>query len=391
MLVANARMYTLERATGAAWRKLLEWVAYVAGVPMRYELHAAPAPLDALWRRPDLGCALMCGYPFATWHDASVASPGAACRGGAAQRRAGRTLAVPYRARRRRPQRHRAARRSAGAAPGVHDARFAERLPGRTRVGCRARARHAGGRWFGATVGPLVTPRARRRGGARWRGRRRAAGRLLARVAAPPRARDRAAAACRRIHRVDADAAVRVQRHAGAGDPYAPRHRAGRRGPHVGPRAGTRHVGAGRHRTRRRGRTTRSWPRVRAPRTTSAILCCNDPDRSPPCCASLFVLSRPVRRRAGPRAGHVSGPRAAHHRAVPAGRARRRAGAHRGRAAHAVARPGGRGGEQARRGGQHRHGARRQGGRPTATRSRWRRSAISRCRRTSIRSCPTIR
>ena len=59
-------MYSLDMATAAAWRTLLEWVAARAGVRCDVVEHAAPQSLATLWSRPDLGCAFMCGYPFAT-------------------------------------------------------------------------------------------------------------------------------------------------------------------------------------------------------------------------------------------------------------------------------------------------------------------------------------
>jgi ABC-type phosphate/phosphonate transport system substrate-binding protein len=157
MLIANARMYAVESSTDAAWRELLAWVARAADVPLRYEPHAAPAPLDALWRRPDLGCALMCGYPFATWHDAAIArphllaAPVPACAGPeGAMYRTGIVV-----------------RDDSGITTpdGLRGCRFAFTTPG-SQSGYQAarewiaeRALAAGGRWFGATVGPLVTPR----------------------------------------------------------------------------------------------------------------------------------------------------------------------------------------------------------------------------------------
>jgi ABC-type phosphate/phosphonate transport system substrate-binding protein len=158
MLITNARMYTLERATGAAWRKLLAWVGDVAGVSMRYELHAAPAPLDALWRRPDLGCALMCGYPFAAWRDANVPRPALLA------------AAVPRNAEPEGRSRYRTAlvvaSRSAIARPeDLQGTRMAFTTPDSqsgyqaVREWAAVRAASAGGRWFGETIGPLVTPR----------------------------------------------------------------------------------------------------------------------------------------------------------------------------------------------------------------------------------------
>ena len=36
-----------------------------AGLSYRYERYPAPQPMEVLWRRRDLGCVLMCGYPIA--------------------------------------------------------------------------------------------------------------------------------------------------------------------------------------------------------------------------------------------------------------------------------------------------------------------------------------
>src|SRR5437899_2037129 len=65
-MIANARMYAIDATTTAAWRDLLEWVGRQAGVPFDIIEYPAPQPLPGLWNRPDLGCAFMCGYPFAT-------------------------------------------------------------------------------------------------------------------------------------------------------------------------------------------------------------------------------------------------------------------------------------------------------------------------------------
>ena len=70
-MIANARMYAVTPAVADAWRALFAWVAARARVELDYVDHAAPLPLDALWRRADLGCAFMCGYPWATWPDAA--------------------------------------------------------------------------------------------------------------------------------------------------------------------------------------------------------------------------------------------------------------------------------------------------------------------------------
>ena len=76
-LVANARMYAVTPAARDLWQKLLEWAGKAAEVPLVHVEHAAPAALEALWARDDLGLAFMCGYPFArtTQSMQAVAAP----------------------------------------------------------------------------------------------------------------------------------------------------------------------------------------------------------------------------------------------------------------------------------------------------------------------------
>jgi len=68
-MIANARMYALNDTVAAAWRRLFEWIADDAQVSLDVIAHPPPQPLGDLWRRDDLGCALMCGFPWATWRD----------------------------------------------------------------------------------------------------------------------------------------------------------------------------------------------------------------------------------------------------------------------------------------------------------------------------------
>ncbi|MBV8745424.1 MAG: PhnD/SsuA/transferrin family substrate-binding protein [Xanthobacteraceae bacterium] len=60
-LFANARMYSVTPAVAQAWRGLLTWVLARAALPWSVLDYPAPRPLNALWQRDDLGCALMCG------------------------------------------------------------------------------------------------------------------------------------------------------------------------------------------------------------------------------------------------------------------------------------------------------------------------------------------
>ena len=64
-LIANARMYAVTPQVEAAWHTLIERVAVLAGLRFEYMPYPAPQPLDDLWKRPDLGCVQMCGYPIA--------------------------------------------------------------------------------------------------------------------------------------------------------------------------------------------------------------------------------------------------------------------------------------------------------------------------------------
>jgi ABC-type phosphate/phosphonate transport system substrate-binding protein len=72
MRVANARMYSATPEAAAAWRTLLEWVIADAGVAQAVIDYPPPQPLPALWRREDLGCAFMCGFPLAADPQAHV-------------------------------------------------------------------------------------------------------------------------------------------------------------------------------------------------------------------------------------------------------------------------------------------------------------------------------
>ena len=63
-MIANARMYSVNTATAAAWRTLLAWVLARAGVAGTVIEYPAPQPLPTLWARSDLGGVFMCGYPF---------------------------------------------------------------------------------------------------------------------------------------------------------------------------------------------------------------------------------------------------------------------------------------------------------------------------------------
>ncbi|MDB5363706.1 MAG: ABC-type transport system substrate-binding protein [Rhodospirillales bacterium] len=64
-LVANARMYSVAPGAAAAWAALFGWLADAAGRRLDILDHPAPAPLETLWARDDLAAVFMCGWPFA--------------------------------------------------------------------------------------------------------------------------------------------------------------------------------------------------------------------------------------------------------------------------------------------------------------------------------------
>jgi ABC-type phosphate/phosphonate transport system substrate-binding protein len=63
-VIASARLYEWAPSLTTAWRRLLEWTAARAGVVLDV-LDSRSISLDELWRRDDLGCVFMCGYPWA--------------------------------------------------------------------------------------------------------------------------------------------------------------------------------------------------------------------------------------------------------------------------------------------------------------------------------------
>ncbi len=64
MLIGCTRMYNATPAVAGLWRELLEGAARRADVPLEVIEYPAPAPLDALWARRDMGAVFMCGWPF---------------------------------------------------------------------------------------------------------------------------------------------------------------------------------------------------------------------------------------------------------------------------------------------------------------------------------------
>ena len=58
-------MYNLVPQAKAAWTRIFDWVSREAEVPLEIIDYAAPAPLEDLWARDDMGCVFMCGWPYA--------------------------------------------------------------------------------------------------------------------------------------------------------------------------------------------------------------------------------------------------------------------------------------------------------------------------------------
>ncbi|HEV2685534.1 MAG TPA: PhnD/SsuA/transferrin family substrate-binding protein [Actinomycetota bacterium] len=155
-LVANARMYAIDASVGARWRELFAWIAKRAEIPLEPIEHRAPAPLEALWRRTDLGAAAMCGYPLATWSDDSrpvpIAAPAPSPEPFAGRAVYWTDIVVRTDSPFERDD------DLAGSRFGwtAEDSQSGYQAP-RRHFAARALAR--GGRFFASTVGPLVTPR----------------------------------------------------------------------------------------------------------------------------------------------------------------------------------------------------------------------------------------
>jgi ABC-type phosphate/phosphonate transport system substrate-binding protein len=61
---ANARMYSVTPVASRRWIDLFDWLARKSGVDLAAVDHGFPAALPDLWRRPDLACGFICGFPF---------------------------------------------------------------------------------------------------------------------------------------------------------------------------------------------------------------------------------------------------------------------------------------------------------------------------------------
>jgi ABC-type phosphate/phosphonate transport system substrate-binding protein len=71
MMFMNARMYSVSAATRTAWTEVFEWVNRNSGLaPMMWLHHDPPLLISDMWRRNDLGCAMMCGLPTSLRHPA---------------------------------------------------------------------------------------------------------------------------------------------------------------------------------------------------------------------------------------------------------------------------------------------------------------------------------
>jgi ABC-type phosphate/phosphonate transport system substrate-binding protein len=63
--LVNARMYAVTDAARAAWQRIFARLAERTGIALAPIEHKPPALLSELWRRGDLGCVFMCGWPIA--------------------------------------------------------------------------------------------------------------------------------------------------------------------------------------------------------------------------------------------------------------------------------------------------------------------------------------
>jgi len=153
-MLANARMYSINAPAAQAWRALLRWVLARADVDCEVIDHPPPLPLPALWTRPDMGCAFMCGYPFvlAAPQPLVLAAPvpRSATYGGAP------VYWTDIVVRTSAPFRQLADLFGTRFAYTTEDSQSGYQAP---RALLAPYARERGGALFASTVGPLVTPR----------------------------------------------------------------------------------------------------------------------------------------------------------------------------------------------------------------------------------------
>jgi ABC-type phosphate/phosphonate transport system substrate-binding protein len=64
-LIACSRMYDVAPAARAAWHAVFARLVARSGIHLAPFIHQAPAPIEELWARPDMGCVFMCGWPWA--------------------------------------------------------------------------------------------------------------------------------------------------------------------------------------------------------------------------------------------------------------------------------------------------------------------------------------
>ncbi|HEV7265064.1 MAG TPA: PhnD/SsuA/transferrin family substrate-binding protein [Falsiroseomonas sp.] len=64
-LIACSRMYDVAPAAREAWHGIFARLVALSGIPLAPFIHQAPAPIEELWARPDMGCVFMCGWPWA--------------------------------------------------------------------------------------------------------------------------------------------------------------------------------------------------------------------------------------------------------------------------------------------------------------------------------------
>jgi ABC-type phosphate/phosphonate transport system substrate-binding protein len=65
-------MYSVSPVAAQAWSHLLQWVLRRARLPWNVIDYPAPKSLRDLWARSDLGCALMCGLPYALRREPAI-------------------------------------------------------------------------------------------------------------------------------------------------------------------------------------------------------------------------------------------------------------------------------------------------------------------------------
>jgi ABC-type phosphate/phosphonate transport system substrate-binding protein len=65
ILIACSRMYNISPKVIEAWETFFLYISAESGVRFEIIEHPFPNPIEDLWKLPNMGCVMMCGFPYA--------------------------------------------------------------------------------------------------------------------------------------------------------------------------------------------------------------------------------------------------------------------------------------------------------------------------------------